>query len=172
MNALELLYTIGDIDDCFIAEANKPRKTVLPKIYRWSACAACLCLIIGLAYFFSAKPPSGEIVTDRPDPSSLCDGNFLGKTSFTINGTQYSPAGLSAMEAIGLVNGEGDYIIAPENNIGSFIGLSINADAPEMEGLQVFSVSSIGSNSNEICIAAFPGEKQIIYEYFIKTEQH
>lgn len=52
MKSLELLEAIGDAQDDYILDAKKPGKKQIPVWMKWTAMAACLCLIVGMVWFF------------------------------------------------------------------------------------------------------------------------
>ena len=52
MKANDLLDLIGDVDDGIIEEAEKRKRPAVSRWARWTAAAACLCVVIGGVWFF------------------------------------------------------------------------------------------------------------------------
>lgn len=64
MRKEDFAEVLGDISENYVKEAETIKKTKNPVWLKWGAAAACLCLVVGLAFF--TREPSPPPRRDQP----------------------------------------------------------------------------------------------------------
>lgn len=77
----EIFKALGDIDESLVDEAESYKKRKAPP-YRWLAAAACLCLVIGAAWFF--LPERGIVTPDVEPPPTAAPTPVAAVTDYKL----------------------------------------------------------------------------------------
>lgn len=81
MKSHELLEVIGDAQDSYVLDAKNPKKKTITAVWvRWTAMAACLCLVICGFFMMQNGTPVPPTVGDKP---TVTNPDFRGPTDET-----------------------------------------------------------------------------------------
>lgn len=106
MRKEDFAEVLGDISENYVKEAETIKKTKNPVWLKWGAAAACLCLVVGLA-FFTREPsaPQGGISPESGGPPHLVIDNRKFLISAHVSVADELPEGFVAAGNINVVGG-------------------------------------------------------------------